>query len=127
MLPYLAGANTLDNDPHARGSIAGLTLDTTKPQLTRAFLEAAGYELRYLVDAFEHSGIPVGRVRVVGGGVANRSAVQIRASAADLPLVLHFIEHARGQVLDVLSRWPSVVSSEVRPLRPAGVPRPPGA
>jgi len=86
VLPYLAGANTLDNDSHARGSIAGLTLDTTKPQLTRAFLEAAGYELRYLVDAFEHTGIPVGSVRVVGGGVANRSALQIRASAADLRL-----------------------------------------
>ncbi len=41
--------------------------------------------------------------------------------------VLHFIEHARGQVLEILSRWPSVVSSEVRPLRPADVQQLPGA
>ncbi len=35
-------------------------------------------------------------------------------AAAD---VLHFIEHARSHVLEILSRWPSVISSEIRPLR----------
>jgi len=82
VLPYLVGSGTLDNDPGARGLIVGLTLETTRPQIARAFLEAAGYELAKIVAAFETRGIDVGPVRAVGSGAANLSALQVRAAAA---------------------------------------------
>jgi sugar (pentulose or hexulose) kinase len=50
VLPYLAGSGTLDNDPSGRGAVIGLTLDLSRAQLTRAFLEAAGYELASIVE-----------------------------------------------------------------------------
>lgn len=84
VLPYLAGSGTLDNDPDARGAVLGLTLDTSAPQLVRAFMESTGFELAKIVDAF--GSLPVGEIRAVGGGAMNHTALQIRADAAGLPL-----------------------------------------
>jgi xylulokinase len=86
MLPYLAGSGTLDNDPSGRGAVIGLTLDLSRAQLTRAFLEAAGYELASIVAAFTATGVPVGQIRAVGTGASDRVTLGIRASAAGVPL-----------------------------------------
>ena len=86
VLPYLAGSGTLDNEPTARGAVIGLTLDVTRAQLTRAFLEAAGYELGNIVAALTAAGVPIGRIRAVGAGANNPITLGIRASAADIPL-----------------------------------------
>jgi xylulokinase len=71
VLPYFAGSGTLDNDPTGRGAVLGLTLDVSRAQLTRAFLEAAGYELGSIVAAFTTAGLRVGQVRAVGAGANN--------------------------------------------------------
>lgn len=86
VLPYLAGSNTLDNDPFSRGAILGLTLDVTRPQLTRAFLEAAGYELAVLVDGFTAAGMTVGDLCAVGTGATSTASLAVRSSASGLPL-----------------------------------------
>jgi xylulokinase len=100
VLPYLAGSGTLDNDPTGRGAIIGLTLDLSRAQLTRAFLEAAGYELGSIVAAFTAAGVPVGQVRAVGAGAANPMTLGIRASAASVPLTpAHGNASARGAAL----------------------------
>lgn len=86
VLPYFAGSGTLDNDPDARGVIAGLTLGTSREDLARAILEATGFELAKIVAAFSDAAITVGAVRAVGGGASNRIALDIRANAAGIPL-----------------------------------------
>ena len=86
VLPYFAGSGTLDNDPTGRGAVIGLTLDLSRAQLTRAFLEAAGYELGSIVAAFTAAGLRVGQVRAVGAGANNPITLGIRASAAGVPL-----------------------------------------
>jgi xylulokinase len=86
VLPYLAGSGTLDNDPNGRGAVIGLTLDLSRAQLTRAFLEAAGYELGSIVAAFTATGVPVGQIRAVGAGASSPITLGIRASAADVAL-----------------------------------------
>jgi xylulokinase len=73
VLPYFAGSGTLDNDPTGRGAVIGLTLDLSRAHLTRAFLEAAGYELGSIVAAYTAGGVPVGQIRAVGAGATNRS------------------------------------------------------
>jgi xylulokinase len=86
VLPYFAGSGTLDNDPSGRGAVIGLTLDLSRAQLTRAFLEAAGYELGGIIAALTSAGVPVGRVRAVGAGATNQITLGIRASAAGVSL-----------------------------------------
>jgi len=86
VLPYFAGSGTVDNDPLARGAVTGLTLDTTREQVARAFLESSAFELRKIVDTLADLGLPVGELHVAGGGVRSRRVMAIRASAARLPL-----------------------------------------
>lgn len=82
VLPYLAGSGTLDNDPSARGTIHGLTLDITVPELARAVVEAAGFEFHKIIAALEAHGVRVDDLHVTGAGVANSAALAARASAA---------------------------------------------
>jgi xylulokinase len=100
VLPYLAGSGTLDNDPTGKGAVIGLTLDLSRPQLTRAFLEAAGYELGAIIAAFSSAGVPVGQIRAVGAGAASPTILAIRTSAAGVPLTPAFGNaSARGAAL----------------------------
>lgn len=100
VLPYFTGSGTLDNDTRARGVIAGLTLTTTRAELSRAFLEATGYELAKIVEAFASAGIDTGRIFAVGSGAANRAALAIRANAAGVPLTpVDIGASARGAAL----------------------------
>lgn len=86
MLPYLAGSGTLDNDARGRGVIHGLTLETTRPDLARAVVEAAGFEFAKILAAFETHGVAVGDLVVSGSGAANLAALQCRADAAGVAL-----------------------------------------
>jgi xylulokinase len=86
VLPYFAGSGTLDNDPTGRGAVVGLTLDIRRCQVTRAFLEAAGYELGSIVSAFAAAGVRVGQVRAVGTGATYPITLGVRASAAGVAL-----------------------------------------
>lgn len=82
VLPYLAGSGTLDNDPSARGTIHGLTLDTTVPQLARAVVEAAGFEFHKIIAALDRHGVRVDDLQVTGAGSENAEALSARAAAA---------------------------------------------
>ncbi|SDV01882.1 xylulokinase [Microlunatus sagamiharensis] len=86
VLPYLAGSGTLDNDPDVRGSVLGLTLATTRAEVARAFLEASGFELGVLLEAFLTVGVVVGDLRAVGTGATSAVALGARADACGAPL-----------------------------------------
>ncbi|MFI7587416.1 L-fuculokinase [Spongisporangium articulatum] len=100
VLPYLAGSGTLDNDEAAAGAVLGLTLETSRAELTRAFLEGAGYELARIDEALRARGVEVGAIRAVGTGSQFPLALRMRASAAGL--ALHAVpgnSSARGAAL----------------------------
>ncbi len=82
VLPYLAGSGTLDNDPAARGVIYGLTLAATRPELTRAFVEAAGFELASITAALDEVGLPVPALHACGTGATDVTTLAVRADAA---------------------------------------------
>ncbi|MGA5500618.1 FGGY-family carbohydrate kinase [Streptomyces umbrinus] len=68
MLPYFAGERTPVADPHARGVIAGLTVEHTRGDLYRAALEATAFGVRHNVEAMRTAGADIRRVVAVGGG-----------------------------------------------------------
>ena len=84
-VPYFAGERTPFNDPGARGVIAGLSLSTTRGELYRSALEGTAYGLRQLLEAASAGGVPVTRLRAVGGGVATDLWVQIAADVTGIP------------------------------------------
>ncbi|MFV0451460.1 MAG: FGGY-family carbohydrate kinase [Propioniciclava sp.] len=86
VVPYLSGSGTLDNHPLASGLVHGLTLETTRPQLARAFLEAPGFEFARIVAAFGSRGVDPGEIIVTGAGAKNITGLQVRANALGRPL-----------------------------------------
>jgi xylulokinase len=77
--PYLMGERTPHMDPNARASLIGLTARHTKAHVVRAILEGVAFSLRDSIEIFRGRGIPIGRVRLGGGGARSPLWRQIQA------------------------------------------------
>ncbi len=84
-VPALTGLGAPHWDPHARGTILGLTRGTTRAHLVRATLEAITYEVRDVLET-----MPVGdaltSLRVDGGAAANDLLCQLQADQVGIPV-----------------------------------------
>ena len=76
LLPYLSGERTPIHDPDARGLIFGLTLQHTRADIARAALEGIAQGIRLNTETMLEMGVPIDRIRAIGGGVRNASWVQ---------------------------------------------------
>jgi xylulokinase len=72
MLPYFSGERTPIHDPHAKGTILGLTLAHTRADLYRALLEGIAYATNHTFETYAEAGAPLDRIVSVGGGLRNR-------------------------------------------------------
>ncbi|HEX4944553.1 MAG TPA: glycerol kinase GlpK [Usitatibacteraceae bacterium] len=87
-VPALAGLGSPYWDPHARGTIVGLTRGTTRAHLARATLEAIAFQSAELLAAMTaDSGIALSELRVDGGATANDLLMQIQADLLGVPVV----------------------------------------
>ncbi|MBC8117818.1 MAG: glycerol kinase GlpK [Candidatus Saccharimonas sp.] len=87
-VPALAGLGAPYWDPHARGTIVGLTRGSTKAHLARAALEAMAYQTRDVLDAMQRdAGVPLAELKVDGGASANNLLLQFQADI--LPARVH--------------------------------------
>jgi glycerol kinase len=88
-VPALTGLGSPHWDPHARGTITGLTRGSTRAHLARATLEAIAYQTHDAVRAMESaSGQTLGELRVDGGATANAWLMQFQADILGVPVVL---------------------------------------
>lgn len=79
LLPYFAGERTPFYDPDARGVVLGLTLSHSRGDIYRAILEGAAFGVRQILEAMRDAGVPIGRLRAVGGGTTGTLWMQIVA------------------------------------------------
>jgi len=87
-VPAFTGLGAPYWDPHARGTIAGLTRGTTRAHLARAALEAMAYQTADVVGAMERdAGITLKELRVDGGAAANGLTMQFQADLLGVPVV----------------------------------------
>jgi glycerol kinase len=88
-VPALTGLGSPHWDPHARGTIVGLTRGSTRAHLARATLEAMAYQTVDAVRAMEAgAGEPLRELRADGGATANRWLMQFQADVLGAPVVL---------------------------------------
>jgi glycerol kinase len=94
LVPAFVGLGAPIWDPHARGTIVGLTRSTGIAEIVRATLEAVGYQTRDLMLAMQ-ADLPDGpnpdakgeaALRVDGGMVANSWLCQFLADILDVPV-----------------------------------------
>jgi xylulokinase len=77
LVPYYQGERT-PNLPHATGSILGMTMaNLTRENLARASVEGLLCGLADGLEAFVAQGVPVERVRLIGGGARARAVQEI--------------------------------------------------
>jgi len=83
--PYLAGERCPYPDPNARGSFYGLSLSSTRGDITRAVMEGVTYSLCQLVDIFGKMTVNE-KIYTSGGGAASPLWRQMQADIFDLPV-----------------------------------------
>ncbi|HUO83748.1 MAG TPA: glycerol kinase GlpK [Thermoanaerobaculia bacterium] len=87
-VPAFTGLGTPHWDPHARGTILGITRGTTAAHLARATLEAIAMQSAEVLEAMHlDSGIAIRELRVDGGGSTNDLLMQIQADLAGIPVL----------------------------------------
>ena len=85
-LPYLMGERSPHNDPNARGTFIGLTMDTTRADMTQAVLEGVAFALRDSFEVARSLGIHIARTRICGGGAKSPLWKKIVANVLNIPV-----------------------------------------
>jgi glycerol kinase len=88
IVPAFAGLGAPYWDPHARGTIQGITRGTTRAHLCRAALEAIAYQTADLVASMERdSGRSVSEMRVDGGVARSDLMLQFQSDLLGISVV----------------------------------------
>jgi glycerol kinase len=88
-VPALTGLGSPHWDPHARGTIVGLTRGAGRAHLARATLEAIAYQTLDAVRAMQDATArPLSELRADGGASANGWLMQFQADVLGAPVVL---------------------------------------
>ena len=85
-LPYLTGERTPYPDPDARAVFFGLSLRHDKRHMARSVIEGVSFGLRDSFEILRAMGVPIGEVRVFGGGARSRLWREILAAVLNSPL-----------------------------------------
>ncbi|MCM1044944.1 MAG: xylulokinase [Candidatus Gastranaerophilales bacterium] len=96
-LPYLMGERSPHNDPNARGTFIGMTMDTSRADMTQAVLEGVAFALRDSLEVAKSLGIRLERTKICGGGAKSPLWRQIIANVLDLKVDI--IESEEGPAL----------------------------
>ncbi len=83
-LPYLMGERSPHNDPAARATLIGMSMDTTRADMTQAVLEGVAFGLRESLDIARGLGIPISRTKISGGGAKSLLWKKILANVLNL-------------------------------------------
>ena len=93
-LPYLMGERSPHNNPNARGTFIGLTMDSTRADMTQAVLEGVAFAIRDSVEVARALGIDINSSKICGGGA--KSALWKRMFANILNAKLECLESEQG-------------------------------
>ena len=96
-LPYLMGERSPHNDPMARAMFMGMSMDTTREDMTQAVLEGVAYALRDSLEVARSLGIKIERTKICGGGA--KSPLWKKMIANILNLKVDIIESEEGPAL----------------------------
>ena len=95
-LPYLMGERSPHNDPDARGTFIGMTMDTTRADMTQAVLEGVAFALRDSLEVAKSLGIKLERTKICGGGAKSPLWKKIIANVMNLKVDVIEAEEGPG-------------------------------
>jgi len=87
-VPAFTGLGAPHWDPHARGTICGISRGTTRAHLARAALEAIAFQTADILDCMQADArIALADLRVDGGATRNNLLMQFQADLLGAPVV----------------------------------------
>ena len=95
-LPYLMGERSPINDTNARGTLVGMTMDTTRADITQAVLEGVAFAIRDSLEVARSLGIEIKRSMLCGGGAKSPLWRKIMANVLGIELDLPVSEQGPG-------------------------------
>ncbi|MEG0354444.1 MAG: xylulokinase [Lachnospiraceae bacterium] len=96
-LPYLMGERSPHNDPRARATFIGMTMDTSRTDMTQAVLEGVAFGLRDSLEVARSLGVQITRTKICGGGAKSPLWKKIIANVMNLKVDV--IESEEGPAL----------------------------
>jgi len=86
-VPAFVGLGAPYWEPHARGTIVGLTRDSNRAHLARAVIEAMAYQTRDVLDAMQQdASVPLSMLKADGGAARNNLLLQFQADVLRMPV-----------------------------------------
>ena len=96
-LPYLMGERSPLNDPLARSAFIGMTMDSSRADLTQAVLEGVTFALRDSLEVAKKIGVSPQKTKVCGGGA--KSPLWKKMIANIMNMQVEVIEVEEGPAL----------------------------
>lgn len=93
-LPYLMGERSPHNDPDARAMFVGMSMDTTREDMTQAVMEGVIFGLRDSLEVARKLGISIARTKICGGGA--KSSLWKEMTANIMNMEVDIIETEEG-------------------------------
>ena len=87
LVPAFVGLGAPYWDPRARGTIVGLTRNSSVAHIARAAVDAMAYQTRDVLEVMQvESGVPLAALKVDGGAAANATLLQFQADLLNVPV-----------------------------------------
>lgn len=93
-LPYLMGERSPHNNPDARAMFIGMSMDTTRADMTQAVLEGVAFAMRDCYEIAKDLGINITETKICGGGA--KSPLWRKIIANVLNINVNIIESEEG-------------------------------
>ncbi len=85
-IPHFKGSGSPTCDLDSKGTVFGLTLNTTKGEIAKAILEGLTYELRLNLETMQQAGINIREIIAVGGGAKSPGWLRMKTNITGRPL-----------------------------------------
>lgn len=95
-LPYLMGERSPHNDPAARGTFIGMSMDTKREDMTLAILEGVTFALRDSLEVAKSLGIEIKKTMICGGGAKSPLWKRLVANIMNVEVEVPISEEGPG-------------------------------
>ena len=102
-LPYLMGERSPHNDPNVRGTFIGMSMDTTREDMTQAVLEGVAFGLRDSLEVARSIGVSPERTKICGGGAKSPLWRKIIANVMNMKVDIIESEEGPGYGAAILA------------------------
>ena len=95
-LPYLMGERSPINDTDARGTLTGISMDSTRTDMVQAVLEGVSFAIRDSFEVAKSLGIDIKRSKLCGGGGKSPLWRKMLANVLNISLDIPVAEEGPG-------------------------------